>query len=281
MSWRSTNGRNRAVLDGIMWIPEGPSSENPCYKVQPCAEGVTGPTGPQGPQGPQGQQGSQGPQGQQGSQGPQGQQGPQGPQGQQGPQGSQGPQGQQGMTGPAGSGESGTGPTGPTGAGFTGPTGAGFTGPTGAGFTGPTGPTGSTATVSYYNFVVPTAVLTGSYTPIITTTNQPLKKNDIITFAFTSSITLTGGIVGADVVQFNIQLTNDAFYIKTTQTIILAPQASVIASNYTTPISIPGMFLVPDDNANYIMIIYGANLGTNANGTATASEFTYTVQSTL
>jgi len=31
MTWRLNNGRNRTFIDGIMWIPDGPSSDYSCY----------------------------------------------------------------------------------------------------------------------------------------------------------------------------------------------------------------------------------------------------------
>ena len=113
MSWRINNGRNKTVIDEIMWIPTGPSSNNNCYIVN-GPTGAGGNTGPTGVTGPTGLTGPTGPAGNTGLTGP---------------------------TGPAGI----TGPTGPTG-----PTGVtGLTGPTGFYIIGPTGDsTGSTSFTS-------------------------------------------------------------------------------------------------------------------------------------
>jgi hypothetical protein len=45
MSWRQMNGRRRTEVDGIMWIPKGPSSDMSCFQVENTG-GMTGPTGP-------------------------------------------------------------------------------------------------------------------------------------------------------------------------------------------------------------------------------------------
>ena len=175
MTWRLNNGRQKNLIDGKLWIPNGPSSEESCGIIPVGPSGTTGPTGPTGeqgitgpkgidnigsgdtgPTGPQGNQGSPGEQGPTGNPGSPAFTGPQGPQGQTGPQGMvgftglaggigetgpQGPQGQTGQQGPTGN----TGPQGPVGP--QGPTGsqgpAGVIGPDGpTGATGPTGPTG-------------------------------------------------------------------------------------------------------------------------------------------
>ena len=144
MSWRSTNGRRRSEIDGIMWIPKGPSSDSSCYQKECGCTGMTGPaggggggtglTGPTGPAG--GGEGGTGMTGPQGLTGPEGLTGPQGLTGPVGLMGPQGLTGSQGNTGPDGN----TGPTGPSGSGPTGPSGSGFTGITGiAGLTGSTG----------------------------------------------------------------------------------------------------------------------------------------------
>ena len=58
MSWRSTNNRIRTNVDGIMWIPTGPSSDINCYSGG--SAGMTGPTGATGSIGPTGPAGSGG-----------------------------------------------------------------------------------------------------------------------------------------------------------------------------------------------------------------------------
>ena len=103
MSWLLNNARTRTEIDGIVWIPDGPSAHNNNY----------GPLGSQGTTGPTGTTGVAG----------------------LGSTGYTGPTGPTGVTGPTGW----TGPTGPTGMGVTGNTGP--TGSTGAtlGVTGSTG----------------------------------------------------------------------------------------------------------------------------------------------
>ena len=112
-SWRSNNGRKRTDINGLVWIPAGPSSIP-----------ISGPTGPIGFYGPTGPKGFTGITGQSGG---------------------------TGSSGPTGPTKTGLGPTGPTGK--TGPTSiiglTGSTGPTGPngalfGITGPTGMGGST-----------------------------------------------------------------------------------------------------------------------------------------
>lgn len=34
MTWRANNGRGRTFIDGIMWIPDGPSSDYKCYSTK-------------------------------------------------------------------------------------------------------------------------------------------------------------------------------------------------------------------------------------------------------
>jgi hypothetical protein len=67
MSWRRNNGRNRNIIDSIVWIPDGPSSLNSCGIPSCIIEGVFGPTGPaggiDGPVGPTGIDGPTGPTG--------------------------------------------------------------------------------------------------------------------------------------------------------------------------------------------------------------------------
>ena len=182
MSWRNNNTRIRTGIDGIMWIPNGPSSDQSCVQLScECpagptgnlgATGVTGPTGDMGATGPTGFMGATGDMGAMGATGPLGSatgaRGPTGPRGTSGAQGATGATGQPGTTGPAGAvgptgatgpqGPNGpdggvgaqgpTGPTGPTGSvgvtGNDGATGINFTGPTGASFPTVFGPTGAT-----------------------------------------------------------------------------------------------------------------------------------------
>lgn len=87
MSWRNDNGRRRTAIDGVVWIPRGPSSDVSCYTKDSgctgCTGGITGPTGPTGssggggggstgPTGANGLTGSTGAQGFTGSTGPPG-----------------------------------------------------------------------------------------------------------------------------------------------------------------------------------------------------------------
>ena len=157
MSWRNNNTRIRTGIDGIMWIPRGPSSDQSCAQIIcECPAGASGPTGMSGPTGYMGASGPTGSIGAMGVTGPTGYMGamgvtgplgsatgamgPMGPIGENGVQGATGATGQPGTTGP-------TGIVGPTGA--TGPQGqTGTDGGVGAqGPTGPTGPTGSVGVI--------------------------------------------------------------------------------------------------------------------------------------
>ena len=147
MSWRANNNRTRSQIDGIMWIPDGPSADDPSI----INNGITGPTGPAGSGGDGG--GITGPTGPAGSGDGGGITGPTGADG----VGTTGPTGTAGVgtTGPTGADGVGiTGPTGADGVGTTGPTGTagvGITGPTGTagvGITGPTGTAGSAGSVN-------------------------------------------------------------------------------------------------------------------------------------
>ncbi len=46
MTWRSNNNRDRTVIDGITWLPRGPSSDSSCVEELYGNKGPTGPTGP-------------------------------------------------------------------------------------------------------------------------------------------------------------------------------------------------------------------------------------------
>jgi hypothetical protein len=48
MTWRSNNNRDRTVIDGITWLPRGPSSDSSCVEELYGNKGPTGPTGPTG-----------------------------------------------------------------------------------------------------------------------------------------------------------------------------------------------------------------------------------------
>ena len=161
MSWRNNNTRIRTGIDGIMWIPSGPSSDQNCAQLRcECpagptgymgvtgymgAMGVTGYMGAMGAMGVTGYMGVTGPTGYMGAMGATGPlgsatgaRGPTGPTGAGGAQGATGATGQPGTTGPAGA----VGPTGATGPqGPSGPDGGGV------GAQGPTGPTGPTGSV--------------------------------------------------------------------------------------------------------------------------------------
>ena len=124
MAWRLNNGRHKNVIDGKLWIPNGPSAEESCgfLPIGPTggpgptgpagsqgitgaegnnniSAGVTGPTGPNGLPGPQGLTGFPG---QDGTIGATGLQGNQGPPGEPGTIGNTGPDGLNGDTGQAG-----------------------------------------------------------------------------------------------------------------------------------------------------------------------------------
>jgi hypothetical protein len=58
MSWRANNGRKRTPIDGLVWIPDGPSANNNGGNTGPM--GMTGPTGPTGPTGMTGPAGTDG-----------------------------------------------------------------------------------------------------------------------------------------------------------------------------------------------------------------------------
>jgi hypothetical protein len=155
MSWRTNNGRARTVIDGLAWIPKGPSSEDKCYNIDRGSTGPTGGLGPTGPTGGLGPTGAPGTAASKGDTGPTGMQGPTGMTGvgmtgMQGPTGMTGPTGAVGMTGM-------TGPTGMTG--MTGPT--GMQGPTGPGLSGITGGTGGTGFFSFTGFAA--ASSTGTF----------------------------------------------------------------------------------------------------------------------
>ena len=147
MSWRTNNTRIRTGIDGIMWIPAGPSSDTSCV-LQPCqcVNGDTGPVGYNGLVGATGPLGeSTGPTGPRGDVGFPGQQGPTGLNGGIGVPGKIGPTGPTGIAGTPGLvGQTGlSGQVGPSGVGFANITGP-LLGPTGGGnFNTAVGPTGA------------------------------------------------------------------------------------------------------------------------------------------